>query len=338
MFLQVAWFVIIVALASGYAVLAGFDLGVGILYPFLGRGAESRSALRRIVGPYWDGNEVWLIVLAGALFAAFPPVYGAVLSGFYGLVVLTLLAVVLRAASLGLSQGGGRWEWVWDAGLFLGSLAVPFLLGAIAGGLVSGVRLLGPAEALPGGPPLSAYSALTGALAASAFAFQGASWAALKAREGGLAESAGRARTWATAVFAGLAVFSAAATLQAAPERARAVFSRPLGWLAVAALVLSLVGARAAAMSGRDRAAFAGSSLAVASLVATVAVSLFPALVPSATGAPLTAYNASSSQLSLAVMLAIAAIGMPVVIGYTAMMYRLFRGRVGAAGPRGYSQ
>ena len=127
MLLQVIWFVLVGVLLAGYAVLDGFDLGVGTLYPFLGKSEADKSVMRKSIGPVWDGNEVWLLTGGGALFAAFPPVYATVFSGFYLALMLVLFALIFRAVSLDFRKHDPAWAGVWDWAFFLGS-ALPSLL------------------------------------------------------------------------------------------------------------------------------------------------------------------------------------------------------------------
>jgi cytochrome d ubiquinol oxidase subunit II len=330
MFLQSIWYVLIVGLFTAFAVLAGFDLGVGAIFPFAGRSVEERDALRRVSGPYWDGNQVWLIVGAGALFATFPPVYGAVLSAFYLPLIGALLALVLRAVSFGFSERDDDRRWVWDVGLFVGSALAPFLLGIVAGGVVLGLRLTAAGALAEGGASVvTGYSLLTGALAVSAFAMQGSAWAALNT-SGVLRERCIRARRWSVALVAGFVALTAAATAAEVPDRLHKVLVRAPGVISLIVLVAGLILVVRLQRREQDRLAFITSSAVVAALVIAAATAVFPALVPAraVTGPALTLSNASSSELSLAIMLGIAAVGVPAVAAYTVFVYRLFAGRV----------
>jgi len=179
--LQVTWFVIAAALVCVYAVLDGFDLGIGILYPVVGRGDERRTGLHEAVAPVWDGNEVWLILVGGVLFAVFPPVYASVLSGFYLIFMLIFFGLILRAAALGLFYRGAPDSDRWVAAFSGGSLLSAFLLGLVAGNLIRGVRLSPSGDLVGGvGQLFNPFAVAIGLLGLAMFANQGAGWAALK--------------------------------------------------------------------------------------------------------------------------------------------------------------
>ena len=150
--MQTLWYVLIGVLLAGYAVLDGFDLGIGALYPFLGKDEADRRALRTAVGPVWDGNEVWLLTGGGALFAAFPIVYATVFSGFYLALMLVLFALIFRAVSLEFRAHDSGWSRLWDWSFFLGSLLPALLFGVAVGNLVRGVPLTVTDDAHPGPP------------------------------------------------------------------------------------------------------------------------------------------------------------------------------------------
>jgi len=331
MLLQLIAFALLVFLFGGYAVLDGFDLGIGMLLPVLGHSAAERDELRGMMGPFWDGNEVWLIVAAGATFATFPRVYGAVLSGFYIPLMLVLFSLVLRAVSFGFHSRTDPLAWVWSAGMVVGSFVPAFALGLVVGDIVGGVGL--DQNGFVTGSQLGPLGVATGLLAVAAFASQGTSWAALFA-EGELRTRVLAVRTWANALFAAAAILGATATAAVAPDRFRMVLSRPIGWLAVLLLAAGLLGAKLAMGQGRDRAAFLWSSAAVAALPLIVAVAIFPELLPAHTEAfSLTVANSANSQGTLSILLGIALIGMPIVIAYTALVYRTFAARSAAPQP-----
>jgi cytochrome d ubiquinol oxidase subunit II len=135
------WFVLVAVLLTGYAVLDGFDLGAGVLYPFLGRTEEQKATIRSAIGPVWDGNEVFLVAGGGALFAAFPPVYAMTFSGFYLAIMLFLFGLIFRAVSMEFHHRDEKWARVWDAGFFVGSLLPALLAGVALGNVIRGVPL-----------------------------------------------------------------------------------------------------------------------------------------------------------------------------------------------------
>ncbi|MBU2603139.1 MAG: cytochrome d ubiquinol oxidase subunit II [Actinobacteria bacterium] len=327
--LQLIWYALIGVLVAGYAVLDGFDLGVGALYPFLPRDEAERLVLRRSIGPVWDGNEVWLLTAGGALFAAFPPVYATVFSGFYLALILVLMGLIFRAVSLEFRSHDPAWARVWDAAFAGGSALPALLLGVAAGNLVRGLPLSDDGEfAGTFLTLLNPFALLVGVFGLVMFVAHGAAWITLKS-EGALRDRAARVRSVAHWLFLALLVVVTVATGIVVPDRIRSNLAEPLGWVALAMLVAGLVVARTAMIRGRDRGAFLGSALGIVGLVGLWAVGSFPYLVPGLDGgAGLSAYQESSSDLSLTVMLVAALIGLPVVLAYTALVYRVFRGRI----------
>jgi len=179
--LQVAWFVIAASMVAVYAILDGFDLGIGVLDPLLARTGGQRSDLHRAVAPVWDGNEVWLIIIGGAMFAAFPAVYAAVLSGFYLVFMLVFFGLIFRATALGLHYGRSSDSRAWRAAFWGGSLLPSFFLGLVAGNLIRGVELSGNGDFAGGlGSVFVPFAVATGVLSLAMFANQGAAWATLK--------------------------------------------------------------------------------------------------------------------------------------------------------------
>jgi len=345
MLLQVIWFVLVGVLLAGYAVLDGFDLGVGTLYPFLGTSEADKAVLRTSIGPVWDGNEVWLLTGGGALFAAFPPVYATVFSGFYLALMLVLFALIFRAVSLDFRAHDPEWAGVWDWAFFLGSALPALLFGVAVGNIALGVPLTAGGEfagnffTLLGfwGGGFNPVPLCAGVLGLSMFLLQGASWVAVKA-EGDLHERAAKLSSTLAWVFAALAVVATAVVAIFAPATFHRVITSPAGWLFVVLLVASLVWARMALAGDKDRSVWYAASLSALSLTGIWAAGIFPFLVPSlgnAIGHPtrsLTVFNSSSSQLTLTVMLIIAVIGVPLVLFYMFLIYKTFAGKVSADG------
>ena len=339
--LNTIWFVLVAILLAGYAILDGFDLGVGVLSLFAKSDEENRVHLNAI-GPVWDGNEVWLLTGGGALFAAFPVVYATVFSGFYLALMLVVAALMARAASFefrGKSDSPG-WRRAWDLCFGLGSLVAALLYGVAVGNVVRGIPVDGAQEFAARFPAsflglLNPYALLIGILTLVLFTAQGAAWMVLKS-EG---ELEARMRRWlrgAWALFGVLLVAVSAWTIAALPY-AVASPANPLLWLLAALLVGSVAAVPAWAARRRDGRVFAASSLTILALIGLAAVGMYPKLVTSSLDPAfsLTAYNAASTPLTQTVMLVIALTGMPLVIGYTAYVYRVFKGKV-ALGPESY--
>lgn len=330
MTLQTIWYVLIGVLLAGYAVLDGFDLGVGILYPVLARDESERKALRHAIGPVWDGNEVWLLTGGGALFAAFPAVYATVFSGLYLALMLVLFGLIFRAVSLEFRARDEAWATVWDRAFVFGSALPALLFGVAVGNMVRGIPL--DAGGLYAGTfftLLNPYALLIGVLGFVMIISHGAAWAALKTT-GDLQRRAAKARSHAHWTFTALLGVATLVTAIALPDTFGRVITSVAGWAMVAALVAGLIWARLAMNRGSDTGAFAGSGLGILGLVGLWFAGNFPALVPdvAATARSLTIYNASSSALTLTVMLVIAIIGVPLVLGYTYLVYRIFGGKV----------
>ena len=140
-FFQGLWFLLIFVLIAGYFVLDGFDLGAGVLYPFVAKGDEEKAVVRTSIGPVWDGNEVWLLTAGGALFAAFPAAYATTFSGFYLAVMLVLFGLIVRAVSLEYRGHDKKYGKVWDGCFFVGSLLPALLLGVAVGNIYAGIPM-----------------------------------------------------------------------------------------------------------------------------------------------------------------------------------------------------
>jgi cytochrome d ubiquinol oxidase subunit II len=332
--LQVAFFVIAAAIVGVYAILDGFDLGIGLLYLVMGRNSAQRAGLHDAIGPVWDGNEVWLIVIGGLLFAVFPSVYAAVLSGFYLIFMLIFFGLILRAGALGLHYAGAQGSRAWAAAFSGGSLLAGFLLGLVAGNLIRGVHMAPGGEVLGGGASLlNPFAVLIGLAAVAMFANQGACWAALKI-QGDAHRRAGRTR-WITG-WVLLGLFGAATLygVLGVGDHARALTARPLGWAAVAFVLGGLACQQIAAGKRHDRTAFLGASASVLGLVGIWTVGTFPVIVRALNdnNMSLTVANSAAPHGSLVAMVVVAAIGVPLVAACAILVYRVFRGRSEKAG------
>lgn len=334
--LNLLWFGLLGVLLAGYAILDGFDLGVGILH--LGaRDDRERRVILNSIGPIWDGNEVWLVTFGGALFAAFPEVYATVFSGFYLAFMLVLFALILRAVSLEFRSklAPSRWRSFWDGGFFLASLLASLLFGTAIGAMIVGVPLdrrgvyAGDFFDLLLPDALPFFPLLVGALTVALFALHGSLYLNLKT-EGDLQA---RVRRWiwhAFGWFLVLFLFTTVAALVSVP-RAAENFSRfPWAWAVVALAILALGNVPRSVFLGKPVQAFASSALLIVALVGLAGIDLFPNLVTSSVdpAQSLTIYNAASSQKTLGIMAIIALVGMPFVLTYTIAIYWTFRGKV----------
>jgi len=336
MSLQNIWFFLVAFLLTGYVVLDGFDLGAGVLYPFIARTEDEKRVVRASIGPVWDGNEVWLVTGAGAVFAAFPMVYAMTFSGFYLAIMLVLFGLILRAVSLEFRHRDSSWTRVWDGAFFLGSLLPSILVGCALGNVIRGVPMdtngdyTGTFLQL-----LNPYSLLVAVTGLFLIVTHGAAWVALKSEPGALHDRAVACRRLTFWVFAVLAVATSAATIVTVSRASDNVFGRPLGWFFLVVLAVALVYTILQMMKeGGELRSFLGSAVTIIALAGIAAVGNFPEIVP-ARGTPpqtsLTVTNASSGHLTLEVMLIVALIGCPIVLAYTAILYRTFRGKTKAS-------
>jgi len=329
--LNTIWFVLVGVLLTGYAVLDGFDLGIGALHLFTNQDEERRILLNAI-GPVWDGNEVWLVTGGGALFAAFPEVYATVFSGFYLALMLLLASLIFRAVAIEFrsKQPMRWWRQMWDLSFAGGSVVSSLLLGTALGNLAWGVPVDAHGEfagTFPG--LLKPYPLLTGVTTVALFMMHGAIYGVLKT-EGGLHA---KLRRWAMRCiifFVICAVTLTMATLLYVPHLAQRVKDHP--WLFSVALanMLAIANIPREFHHRRDGRAFLSSCAAIVTLMALFALNSFPNLVYSLPQPEnsLTVYNAASSPKTLGIMLVIACLGVPVVIAYTVSIYWIFRGKV----------
>lgn len=335
-FLQNIWFVLIGVLLTGYAILDGFDLGVGVLLPRVARTAREREQVLATIGPFWDGNEVWLLAAGGALFAAFPHVYATVFSGFYLALMLVLFALIFRAAAFEFRHrvASPRWHAFWDGVLFVGSLLPAVLTGVAVGNIIRGVPLTADLEYAGSFLDLlNPFALVVGLAGLAMFVTQGAVYLWVKT-DGPVAARAAQAARYG---WLALVILWATASLLAfSADRGRLSATPWPVWMAAAFTVISLTLTRHALSAQRPGRAFLFSSLTIAGLMAVAGLSVYPYLLPASNAVQLggyqglSIYNASASPLTLTVMLVIALIGMPLVIAYTAYVYRIFRGKFSA--------
>lgn len=322
--LRVIWFVLIAVLWTGYLVLEGFDFGVGMLLPVLGRTDTERRVLINTIGPVWDGNEVWLLTAGGATFAAFPLWYSTLFSAFYLPLLLILVALILRGVAFEYRGkiDSAAWRARWDAAIVIGSVLPALLWGVAFGNIVRGVA----AADLQSGPfrvllsALNPYALLAGLTTLTLFALHGALFLGLKT-SGEVRARAGRLAlvlSVPTVVIAGTWV-----------TWTQLAYGKTWTWLPVLAAAAALVGVVVAARANREGVAFALTCLATVAAVVIIFGSLFPNVLPVVGAESLTISNSSSSAYTLTVMTWVAAAMTPVVVVYQAWTYRVFRRRIG---------
>ena len=322
--LTTVWFILIAVLWIGYFVLEGFDFGVGILLPVLGRNEPERRAMLRTIGPVWDGNEVWLLVAGGATFAAFPEWYATLFSGFYIALFAILVALILRGIAIEYrnKRAGTAWRTRWDWTIAVGSFVPALLWGVAFGNIVQGVPIDANKE-FTGTffTLLNPYALLGGLTTLLLFLTHGAVFLALKS-EGVIRERANRA-AW----LIGLPTALAAVTFLAWTQAIRGdALSTVVAVLAAGAFVGGIVANRLR----REGWAFLGTAVAIALAVVSLFAALFPDVMPSSTDPAfsLTTTNASSTEYTLTIMTVVAVIFTPIVLVYQGWTYWVFRKRV----------
>jgi cytochrome d ubiquinol oxidase subunit II len=323
--LSTIWYLLIAVLFIGYFVLEGFDFGVGMLLPVLGRDDRERRVLINTIGPVWDGNEVWVITAGGAMFAAFPEWYATLFSGFYLPLLLILGALIVRGVAF--EYRGKRpepsWKARWDAAIVAGSAVPAVLWGVAFANIVRGVPLDADHEYVGGLLTLlNPYALLGGLTTAALFLTHGAVFLALKTT-GDIRERANALAARAGLVAAGLAVAFLGWTL--------ADTGTPLSAGLAVAAALALVAGLAANRVRREGWAFAGTAAAIALAVAALFATLFPDVLPSTLDPAnsLTVDNASSTPYTLKIMTWVAVIFTPIVLLYQGWTYWVFRKRIG---------
>jgi cytochrome d ubiquinol oxidase subunit II len=329
--LNLFWFIMLGILLAGYAVLDGFDLGVGILHLAV-RKDEERRLFMNSIGPIWDGNEVWLVTFGGALFAAFPEVYATVFSGFYTAFIALLFALIFRAVSMEFrsKRTEPRWRAFWDASFFGGSTVATFLYGVAVGNAMRGMPI-GPDKEFHGTTLdlLQPYALLIGLFAVATFAMHGSIYLYLKI-EGELQKRLHRWMWRTYGIFLVLYLFTTIYTLVQVPLATRNFSEHPWVWLVVALNILAIGNIPRAIFRNRAGQAFASSCATILAMTFFFGVALFPDLVHSSLNPEwsLDVYNGASSQKTLAIMRNIAFMGVPFVMAYTAAIFWVFRGKV----------
>lgn len=329
--LNTIWFILIGVLLTGYAILDGFDLGVGALHLFVKDDLDRRIMINSI-GPVWDGNEVWLVTGGGALFAAFPHVYATVFSGFYIALILLLFGLIFRAIAIEFrsKQPMKWWRQMWDVAFSVSSILIALLMGVALGNIITGIPI--DAEKEFAGDfftLLNPYTVLVGITTVALFMMHGSIYVVMKT-EGELQK---KIRSWVnnTIIFFVICyVTTTMYTLIYYPHMVQHFKDAP--WLFIIAVLnmLAIANIPREIFHGRDFRAFLSSCASIVALLALFAVGLFPNIVLSNPNPEysLTIYNAASSQKTLNIMLIVAIIGVPFVLAYTISIYWIFRGKV----------
>jgi cytochrome d ubiquinol oxidase subunit II len=330
--INTAWFVVLACMLAAYAVLDGFDLGVGTLHLLLGRDARERGRLIDTIGPVWNGNEVWLLAAGGSMVAAFPQVYASGFSGFYLALMLVLWLLLVRGLGIEFRHQvhDDLWRHAWDVAFSVASALLALLFGVALGNVLRGVPLDANGEfqgtfALM----LNPFAVLGGLLSVAVLSLHGAAWVAVKS-SGDLQL---RARSFAGRLWWAAVVLLAG--MVAASFAVRPDFTRNFSahwWLLVAPAitVVGLIRQRRALDRGHDLDAFLSGAAALAFILVSVAAGLYPMLLPSRPGGPhpgLDIYNAASPAGSMRVALGVYLFGMALVLTYLVKVYRVWSGK-----------
>lgn len=329
--LNTIWFILIGVLLAGYAILDGFDLGVGSLHLFVNED-EDRRILINSIGPVWDGNEVWLVTGGGALFAAFPHVYATVFSGFYTAFMLLLFVLIFRALAIEFrsKQPMAWWRKSWDVAFSVSSILIALLMGIALGNIIQGIPL-GADKEFQGTflGLLNPYAILVGITTVALFMMHGSIYLAMKT-EGHLQE---RVTKWInnTIIFFVITyVTTTMFTLIYVPHMTEHFKSTPLLFIVAVLNMLAIANIPREIHLKKYFLAFLSSCASIAALLTLFALGLFPDIVISNPNPEysLTIYNSASSQKTLGIMLTMAIIGIPFVLTYTISIYWVFRGKV----------
>ena len=329
--LNTIWFLLIGALLSGYAILDGFDLGVGMLHLFV-MGEQERRIMINSIGPVWDGNEVWLVTGGGALFAAFPHVYATVFSGFYNALIILLFMLIFRAVAIEFRSKRPMilWKKMWDTAFSVASFLIAFLMGIALGNIISGIPI-GPDKEYAGTflGLINPYTILIGITTVALFMMHGAIYIVMKTEN----ELQAKLRGWInnTIIFFVICYVTATmATLIYYPHMVENFRAAPVIFIFAILNMLVIANIPREISKERDFRAFLSSAASIAALLVIFAMGIFPNIVYSNPNPEygLTIYNAASSEKTLTIMLIIALIGIPFVLAYTISIYWIFRGKV----------
>jgi cytochrome bd ubiquinol oxidase subunit II len=362
--LRLIWWFFLGLLLIGFAIMDGFDLGIGILLPFVARNDLERRVVINSIGPVWEGNQVWLILGAGAIFAAFPPIYAAAFSGFYVAMFLVLLSLILRPVGFDFRNkvASPVWRNAWDGALFIAGFVPALVFGVALGNLLQGVPFVLDTDLRSSYEGtffglLNPFALVAGLLSVSMLVMHGGTFLVLKT-EGPIAARAAAAiqggavttivlfaaaGVWITFGIDGYTITSQIDPSGPSDPLRKEVAIQAGAWFEnygrypwmIAAPVLGFLGAAGAFVltrGGHVVGAFVSSALALFGIISTAGVSMFPFLMPSSTdpSSSLTVWDATSSQMTLYIMLIATVIFLPLIIVYTSFVFRILRGKVSA--------
>lgn len=329
--LQTAWYLVMGVSVLMYTILDGFDLGVGALH-LCAKTDEQRRIFLNAIGPVWDGNEVWIVIVMGGLFAGFPNAYATVFSGFYTLLMFLIAGLIFRAVAIEFRSktASSVWRQIWDAIFCVSSVLLAFVIGLILGNLILGVPIDANQDFVGTFADFfRPYAVLVGLLSMALFAMHGAIYLYMKTD----GESHAIVRRWinpAIAVFVFFFIVTTIVTLVTLPEMFQPHLNQPFLWLLPVFAIAAIVNIPIQVKKDRGGWAFISSCASIFLLLCLFHIGTFPYIVHSTIDPSysLTIYNSASSPKTLGVLLTVVALGVPLVLAYGFWIYRIFRGKV----------
>lgn len=330
--LQILWYVVLGVASIMYCILDGFDIGVGALHLFA-RTDEQRRIFLNSIGPVWDGNEVWIVIMMGGLFAGFPNAYATIFSGFYTLLMFLIAALMFRASAIEFrsKRESKAWRNFWDTVFSIASIVVGFVIGLVLGNMIEGIPLnseqvyIGTFKEF-----FRPYSVIVGITAVALFAMHGTIFLTMKT-EGTTHEVV---RKWIKASIVSFIfwyIVTSGATIFYMPHMLDRFYEMPYLFVIPVLAFLAIFNIPRLVAKGKDGSAFIFSSLSITLLLILFSIGTYPYIVRSTVDPmtnSLTIYNTSSSERTLLNLLIVAIIGIPFVLAYGAWIYRIFRGKV----------
>ncbi len=330
--LKVIWYVVLGLASIAYCILDGFDLGVGALHLFAKNDHQRRIFLNAI-GPVWDGNEVWIVIMMGGLFAGFPNAYATLFSGFYTLLMFLIAGLIFRACAIEFrsKQESPVWRSIWDVVFSLSSILVGLVIGLILGNMIEGIPLNASQDYIGTFSDFfSPYSIMVSITAMSLFAMHGTIYLTMKT-EGEAHETVRKWISKAIFVFICLYSVTSVVTIIYMPHMVQHIFDRPYTVIVPLIAFLAIFNIPRLVSKGKDGWAFIFSSLSIALLLLLFSLGTYPTIIRSTIKPEtysLTLFNSASSDKTLGILLVVVAIGIPLVLAYGAWVYRIFRGKV----------
>ena len=326
--LNVVWFILVGVLFAGFFILEGFDYGVGILLPFAGKNDTERRVILNTIGPFWDGNEVWLLTAGGAIFAAFPNWYATLFSGFYLAFFLILIGLIVRGVAIDFRSkvDSAAWRKTWDGLFFIGSLLPALLFGVAVSNFLTGVPIDANMEFVGSLFTLiTPYTLLGGIVFVLVFAYHGALFLSLKS---GVDSLTNRVKAYSVKIGVAMLVATVAWVIYGA--LITGILNSVIAVIAVALAALSLIVSVVLQLKGRSGLAFVASILAILFVTVMVFATMFPNVLISTLNPlwNLTIYNACSSPYTLKIMTIVALTLVPIVLIYQGWSFWMFRKRV----------